>query len=242
MNILILGGASDIGQAIAYRYADKGASLHFVARKIERLETIKADLETRHEAVVSLHELDMLDTPAWEKFCTALEPVPDVVVSVIGFMGKQPENEQDTSRAAVVMRSNFEAPALALGLFANRMEQRGSGTIIGVSSVAGDRGRATNYVYGAAKAGFTAFLSGLRNRLAKKGVHVLTVKPGFVATAMTAGMDLPEKLTASPEAVAEDIWQAATAGKNILYTKKIWWLVMTIICAIPERIFKGLKL
>lgn len=242
MNVLILGGASDMGLAVAHRYARTGATLHLAARNVTRLDSAKADLETRREAQVYLHELDLLDTKTLETFCAGLEPLPDVVVCVVGLLGDQAENEQDTDKATTVMRSNFEAPALALGLLANRMEARGKGTIIGVSSVAGDRGRATNYVYGAAKAGFTAFLSGLRNRLAKKGVHVVTVKPGFVATSMTEGMDLPAKLTATPEAVAEDIWQAAGGARDVIYTKKIWWLVMTIICAIPEGIFKKLKL
>ncbi len=106
-------------------------------------------------------------------------------------MGQQAENERDVQKAAVVIRSNFEGPASILAVLADRFDSRGHGTLVGVSSVAGDRGRATNYVYGSAKAGFTAFLSGLRNRLAKRGVHVVTVLPGFVATQMTEGMDLP---------------------------------------------------
>jgi len=119
---------------------------------------------------------------------------------------------------------------------------RGSGTLIGISSVAGDRGRATNYVYGSAKAGFTAFLSGLRNRLAKRGVHVMTVKPGFVATKMTEGMDLPDKLTADPDKLARSVLRAAKRRRNIIYVKPVWWLVMLIIRNIPEAIFKKLSI
>src|ERR1700709_2942426 len=100
------------------------------------------------------------------------------------------------------MRTNYEGPALILGMFAERFLKRGAGSIIGISSVAGDRGRGSNYIYGSAKAGFSAFLSGLRNRLASKGVHVITVKPGFVDTKMTEGMNLPSLLTAQPEEVA----------------------------------------
>ena len=140
------------------------------------------------------------------------------------------------------MRSNFEGPASIMATLANRFEERGSGTLVGVSSVAGERGRATNYVYGGAKAGFTAFLSGLRNRLAKKGVHVLTVLPGFVATRMTAGMDLPAKLTAQPAEVADKIAAAVAAGRNVIYVRSVWWLIMMIIRNIPERIFKGMKI
>ena len=140
------------------------------------------------------------------------------------------------------MRANFEGPASVLAVLANRFEARGSGTLVGISSVAGDRGRATNYIYGAAKAGFTAYLSGLRNRLAKKGVHVVTVLPGFVATRMTDGLDLPPKLTAEPAEVGEAIALAVEKKRNVIYVKPIWWLVMAVIRNIPEAVFKGLKL
>ena len=113
---------------------------------------------------------------------------------------------------------------------------------MGISSVAGERGRATNYVYGSAKAGFTAFLSGLRNRLAKNGVHVVTVLPGFVATKMTEGMDLPTRLTAQPEEVAKAVFKAVKRTKNTIYIKPIWWIIMVIIRLIPERLFKGLNI
>jgi short-subunit dehydrogenase len=122
------------------------------------------------------------------------------------------------------------------------MEERGYGTIIAISSVAGDRGRAKNYIYGSAKAGFTAFLSGLRNRLAKKGVRIITVKPGFVNTSMTAGMILPKALTAEPQEVARAVFNAMARGKDVVYVRKIWRPIMIIICAIPERVFKKLDI
>ena len=143
----------------------------------------------------------------------ALTVLPDAVVSVIGLLGDQAKAETDLAHASLVLRSNFEGPALLLGLFAERFRARGEGVIVGVSSVAGDRGRASNYVYGAAKAGFTAFLSGLRNRLAGTGVRVVTVKPGFVRTKMTAGLKLPGPLTAEPEEVAEAIYRAAPSAR-----------------------------
>ena len=150
--------------------------------------------------------------------------------------------EADMAAARLVLRSNFEGPAGILGLIANRFEARGSGTIVGISSVAGDRGRATNYVYGSAKAGFTAWLSGLRNRLAGTGVHVLTVKPGFVATAMTEGMDLPERLTAQPQAVGRAVLRAVRARRNVIYVKPVWRLAMLVIRSIPEAVFKKLRI
>jgi hypothetical protein len=141
------------------------------------------------------------------------------------------------------MRTNFEGPALLLGLLAERFAARGSGTIVGVSSVAGDRGRASNYLYGAAKAGFTAFLSGLRNRLAPVGIRVVTIKPGFVRTQMTAGMKLPPLLTAEPDEVGRAIFKAAEkGGGDVVYVRPIWRIVMLVIGLIPERVFKRLRL
>jgi len=153
-------------------------------------------------------------------------------------MGEQTESQKNILAAAQLIRSNFEGPASILAALANRFEKRGSGTLVGISSVAGERGRATNYIYGSAKAGMTAFLSGLRNRLAKNGVHVVTVLPGFVATKMTDGMDLPIRLTAEPEEVAKAVFKAVKKSKNTIYVKPIWWLIMIIIKSIPERIFK----
>ncbi|MDE3123332.1 MAG: SDR family NAD(P)-dependent oxidoreductase, partial [Paracoccaceae bacterium] len=141
-----------------------------------------------------------------------------------------------------VMRTNFEGPAAILAAFANRFEARRSGTIVGISSVAGERGRATNYIYGSAKAGFTAFLSGLRNRLAGKGVHVVTVLPGFVATRMTAGMDLPAKLTAQPSEVGRAVLRAVKTRRNVIYVRPIWQVIMAVIRNIPEGVFKGMKI
>ena len=241
-SVLILGARSDIGLAIAARYAAEGHPIRLAARDVFRLEENRADIALRHGVEVTLHELDALDLESHAAFLDQLAELPAVVVSAIGLMGEQAASEADPRAAAVVMRSNFEGPASLLALLANRMEERGSGLLIGISSVAGERGRATNYVYGAAKAGFTAFLSGLRNRLAKRGVHVLTVLPGFVNTRMTAGMDLPAKLTAEPREVAEAVFRAGAAKRNVLYVKPIWWLVMSIIRAIPEAIFKRMKL
>jgi len=122
------------------------------------------------------------------------------------------------------------------------MESKRNGFIVGVSSVAGERGRKANYIYGSAKAGFSTYLSGLRNRLYESGVEVLTVKPGFVATKMTQDLDLPEKLTAEASEVAEDIFNAQQKGKNILYTKWIWKYIMLIIKHIPEFMFKKMSI
>ena len=140
------------------------------------------------------------------------------------------------------MWTNYIGPALLMGALAGRFEERGSGVLVGVSSVAGDRGRATNYVYGSAKAGFTAFLSGLRNRLARTGVHVITVKPGFVRTRMTEGMDLPARLTATPDEVAAAVVEAIRRRRDVVYVRRVWRLIMLIVRALPEPLFKRLRI
>jgi decaprenylphospho-beta-D-erythro-pentofuranosid-2-ulose 2-reductase len=241
-SVLIVGAHSDIGRALARAYAAAGRDLVLAARQPERLDRDAADLRLRHGVAVTLAEFDILDTARHETLLDELAVLPATVISVVGFMGEQPASEAEPGAAQLVLRSNFEAPALFLGAVAQRMAARGSGAIIGISSVAGERGRATNYVYGSAKAGFTAFLSGLRNRLAKQGVRVITVKPGFVATRMTEGMKLPARLTAQPEEVAAAVLKAEVRGRDILYVRPIWQLVMLVIRLIPEAVFKRLKL
>lgn len=240
--ILILGAASDIGRAIARLYAADGATLLLAARNASRLAPDCADYTTRGAASATAVEFDVLDLANHARFIEGLGTLPDIVISVVGLLGNQTADERDATAAKTILDTNFTAPALLLGEFANRMQARGNGTLVGISSVAGDRGRATNYIYGSAKAGFTAYLSGLRNRLAKTGVHVLTVKPGFVDTRMTEGMKLPPALTATPERVALAVREAVAHRTNILYVLPIWRLVMLVICHIPEAVFKKLRI
>lgn len=236
--VLILGAASGIARAVARSFAEAGHPIQLAARSVARLEDDAADLRTRYDAEVTLHEFDALALDSHTSFVAGLPKLPDVAICAVGAMGIQEDSETDPMAAAIVMRSNFEGPASILALLGNAMEARGSGTLVGISSVAGDRGRASNYVYGAAKAGFTAFLSGLRNRLAKKGVHVVTVLPGFVKTAMTKGMETPAPLTAEPEETGAAIFKAVTRKTNVIYTRPIWRIVMAVIRNIPEPVFK----
>jgi short-subunit dehydrogenase len=241
--MLLLGATSDIGRAVAAVYAAAGWRIILAGRNRAGCERNARDLETRYGITVPVLDLDIGASDRFASFLDGLPLLPDTVVSVVGLLGNQHRAESESAHAAEVLRTNFEGPALLLGLFANRMAERGSGTLVGVSSVAGERGRASNYVYGSAKAGFTAFLSGLRNRLAGRGVHVLTVNPGYVRTRMTDGMALPNALTASPAAVGAAIYRAAERDKrDVIYVLPIWRLVMLIIRAIPERIFKRLRL
>lgn len=240
--VLILGAASDMARAVARTFAQAGHPIQLAARNCARLEDDALDLRTRYGAEVTVHEFDALALDTHAAFVAALPTLPDIAICAVGAMGTQDGSAADPMAAAHVMRSNFEGPASILAHLANAMETRGSGTLVGISSVAGDRGRASNYVYGSAKAGFTAFLSGLRNRLAQKGVHVVTVLPGFVKTAMTEGMDTPAPLTAEPEEVGAAILKAVSKQTNVIYTRPIWRIVMAVIRNIPEPIFKKTSL
>ena len=241
-SVLILGARSDIGMAIAHRFAQEGYDIQLAARNAASLEADRSDIKIRCGVRVTLHEFDALNIQSHEEFVLALPELPIVAISAVGFMGDQKQAERDVESASLVMRSNFEGPASILGILANQFEQRGSGTLIGISSVAGERGRASNYIYGSAKAGFTAFLSGLRNRLASKGVHVVTVLPGFVNTKMTAGMKLPKPLTAEATEVSSAVLEAHIAKKDRIYVKQIWALINMVLKSIPESIFKKTKL
>ena len=240
--VLILGGRSDIGLATAHRFASSDFAIQLAARNADSLSDDKSDIELRYAVPVTLHDFDALDTATHGAFVDALPALPDVAVCAVGLLGNQADDERDPTAALTVLRTNFEGCASILEALAARFERRGSGTLVGISSVAGDRGRASNYIYGSAKAGFTAYLSGLRNRLHPAGVHVVTVLPGFVRTRMTEGLDLPSALTAAPEEVARAIIAAVNRRRDTVYVRRVWRPVMLIIRSMPEFIFKRLKI
>jgi len=240
--LLVLGGTSDIGRATARAFAARGWTILCAGRNREGLQREVDDITARYGVEATVHRFDVLDTITFTAFVDSLPRLPDVVISVVGLLGEQATAETDLDHATTIIRVNFEGPALILGLFAERFLARGSGTIVGVSSVAGDRGRASNYVYGSAKSGLTEFLSGLRNRTAKRGVHVVTVKPGFVRTRMTEGMKLAGPLTVEPSVVGEAIMSAVVRQSDVIYVAHVWWLVMAIIRCVPERVFKKLPI
>ncbi len=240
--VLIIGAKSDIAKATAREYAKHGYDLYLAARNSDKLESFANDITVRTERTVKLVELDILDYKSHQTFYDQLEEKPLGVISAIGYLGEQEKAQSNFNEAQQIMDTNYTGVVSLFNIIANDFEHRRSGFMVGISSVAGDRGRKSNYIYGSAKAALTAYLSGLRNRLYDAQVHVMTVKPGFVATKMTEDMDLPEKLTAQPEEVAEDIYKAQQKGKNVLYTKWIWKYVMLIIRNIPEFQFKKMSI
>lgn len=240
--MLIIGARSDIGRAIAVEFAKANLPIILAARDASALEADVADLSIRSGAKARAVAMDVLAAdPA--AFFDGLGELPRTVVSVVGLMGEHEQNIRDASASRRVFDTNYAAPALLLAEAANRIEAAGGGgCLVGVSSVAGDRGRKTNYVYGSAKAGFTAFLSGLRHRFAGTALRVVTVKPGFVDTAMTAGMTLPKPLVAQPQEVARAVVKACRGGAEVIYVRPIWWVIMSIITHLPEPIFKKTRM
>jgi short-subunit dehydrogenase len=240
--ILIIGATSDMAITTAREYAKNGYDIYLAGRNISALKDIVADIQVRVEQTVKAVELDILNFEQHQAFYIALEEKPLGVISFIGYLGDQKQAEENFEDALQIINTNYTGLVSLFEIIAADFERRKSGFIVGVSSVAGDRGRKSNYLYGSAKAGFTVYLSGLRNRLFSSNVHVLTVKPGFVYTKMTESMELPEKLTAQPEDVAKDIYSAQQKGKNTIYSAWFWRYIMLIIKLIPEFQFKKMSL
>jgi short-subunit dehydrogenase len=240
--VLIIGAKSDIARAVALKYAQNGYDLYLAARKSSELDELANDIIIRTQRKVKCVELDILDYTSHASFYDALEEKPLGIISAVGYLGDQKKAQSDLNEARKILDTNYTGVVSLVNIIADDFEKRRSGFIVGISSVAGDRGRKSNYIYGSAKSALTTYLSGLRNRLHNANVQVLTVKPGFVATKMTEGMDLPERLTAQPEEVAEDIYRAQQNGKNVLYTKWIWRWIMLVIKVIPEWKFKKMSI
>lgn len=244
-NILIFGATSAIAEAVARLYAAQGARLFLVARNAEKLNVVASDLSARGAKGLKTFVMDandmarlpeMLDA-AW----SALSRI-DAALIAHGTLPDQTLCETDTDYAVREFRTNAESVIACLTGLANRFEGQSRGVIAVIGSVAGDRGRASNYLYGAAKAAVDTFASGLRGRLCKHGVHVLTIKPGFVDTPMTQGLPLPRALVVPAEKVAADIVRSIEKKRDVLYTPWFWRFIMLIILHIPNVVFKRLKL
>jgi decaprenylphospho-beta-D-erythro-pentofuranosid-2-ulose 2-reductase len=239
---LLLGAASDMSIAIAEKFASKGYHIQLAARNINRLLPLQSDLAIKYGVRVSTHEFDAIAFDTHKSFFNSLEPKPDVTICVFGYLGENEKAISDWQQASQIINTNYTGAVSILNVAAEYYTSKGEGAIAGISSVAGERGRQSNYLYGSAKAGFTAYLSGLRNNLYHKGVHVTTVQPGFVYTKMTEDLKLPPLLTAKPEDIGEAVYNAVIKKKNVVYVKWFWKPIMTVIKNIPEFMFKKLKL
>ncbi len=239
---LILGASSAMARAFARNVASEGADVFLAGRDMDDLGRMATDCCLRGAKTAEAVRFDCRKPAGFGAIYDRLA-LQDGVLNVAVFVGSMPEQsdiDADPSLIDATVIDSFTGPARFLQGFAPLMEARGSGTIVGVGSVAGDRGRIGNYVYGAAKAGFATYLAGLRNRLTRAGGHVVTVKPGFVDTAMTWG--LPGMfLVAGPDDVARDILKAVKKQRNTIYTPFFWRYIMLIITHIPEMIFKKMS-
>ncbi|MFP6556769.1 SDR family oxidoreductase [Paraburkholderia sp. B3] len=244
-NILIIGGSSAIAAACARRWAAGGARLFLAGRHGLRLDAVAQDLRVRGARDVETHVLDLNDPAqhaAMLDACRATLGSIDIVLIAHGTLADQSLCERDVDAALLEFSTNALSTIALLTRLANVFETQRAGTIAVISSVAGERGRASNYVYGAAKAAVTTFCEGLRARLFKSNVRVLTIKPGFVDTPMTAGLALPGPLLATPERVGADIVRAVSLGKDTLYTPWFWSAIMLVIRSLPRSVFKRVSL
>jgi len=243
--ILIVGATSAIAQATARLYASGGAAFFLVARNAQRLQAVTDDLKTRGAESVHSQALDVLDYARHESLLDEAAQCLGGVDLMLVAHGTLPDQSVCEASSETAKRE-FEVNALSvLSLLthaANFFEPRGQGSIAVISSVAGDRGRPSNYLYGAAKGTVTLFLQGLRSRLHRSGVHVMTIKPGFVDTPMTRKFDKGGPLWVQPEKVAIDIKRALEKKRDLVYTPWFWRWIMLLIRAIPEPVFKTMKL
>lgn len=243
--ILITGANSAIAASCARLWAADKAEFFLAARNAQKLKEVADDLKVRGASSVHTYEIDLSDNAKQSRMlddCFTKLGNVDIALVCYGTLPDQEKCEQDASYAAREFANNGASVIHLLTLLGNKMEKQGAGSIAVVSSVAGDRGRRSNYLYGSAKAAVSAFCAGLRLRLMKSGVSVTTVKPGFVATPMTAHLDLPKALTVGPDQVARDIVNAVNSRRGTVYTPWYWLFIMLIIRHLPEPIFKRLPI
>src|SRR5262245_13866108 len=239
---LILGASSAVGRSLARAVAERGSNVTLAGRSIGDRDRTAADIciATGREAEVMIFDAMAIETHAGFAAAVASRARELNVALVFALMPEQSDIDADPAKASTCIAATFMGAVSVLHHLAPYLESHGKGVVIGFGSVAGDRGRLKNYVYGSAKAGLHTYLSGLRNRLARRGVHVMTVKPGFIDTPMTWGRS-GVFLAARPDAVALTCLRAAARRRNVVYVPAFWWWIMLIVRAIPEAVFKKLS-
>lgn len=242
--VLALGATSAIAQAALRLLAEQRASFFVVGRNAQKLAAVRDDLLTRGASAVTARVADLDDTAAHPAMLAQAVSVLgglDVALLAHGILGDQPAAQMDYATAEAILRTNFLSAVSLVTWLANYFEVERRGVIAVISSVAGDRGRKSNYVYGASKGGLNIFLDGVRNRVDRSGVQVLTIKPGFVATPMTAHLRRTA-LFAEPSRVGRDIVRAIAKRKDVVYTPRFWGPIMVLVRSVPRRIFKRMNM
>lgn len=244
--VLILGASSSIARAAANAFAEKGHPLFLAGRDLADLERIATDIRIRYPVDVKCGYFSAEDYESHSSFVQTVVREMGGLHGVLTAFGSYKDKKKamtDFTYALPILEVNYIGACSILTHCSNYLALQGSGFIIGISSVAGDRGRQSNYVYGSAKAGLNVFLQGLRNRLFHSGVRVITIKPGYVDTAMIFGMELPGMFSvAEPQEIGRKIVKALDHSSDEVYLPWFWRYIMLIICTIPESLFKRLKL
>lgn len=241
---MVLGALSEIAEAACRLYAKEGAQLVIVGRDEARLKTLADDLMVRGASKAVPEVADLADSqplPAFANWVAKLGGI-DIVLLAYGALGEQRALEQDLEAAGKLIDTNFRSAALWILAAANQLESQKSGTLVVIGSVAGDRGRQSNYIYGATKAGLAVLVEGVAHRLARSGARAVLIKPGFVDTSMTAHIPNKGALWSSPQKIAALILKAADGRKPIVYAPGYWRLIMSVIKSIPSGVFHRTKL
>jgi len=241
--MIVLGSNSDISLAFIEKVLKEGQRFPMVylfTSNVDKTIKLANHIEAKFEQKCEIIEFDLTKNNNYQ----AIEYIDsDLLFCASGFLGKNTdEGLYDLVNTYKIVEINYSKLIYLINFFAQKMEKRSKGTIIALSSVAGERGRQSNFIYGSAKAGFTTYLAGLRNYLFHKKVHVMTVIPGFMDTQMTADIETPKPLTAQPEQAANIIYKAYKKKRNVVYVTFVWWGIMMIIRNIPEFIFKKMKM
>ena len=241
--MIVLGANSEISQAFVERCLLKGEKypvIFLFSSEVATAERFAGHIQVKYGQNSVVIACDITEEYDWDRF---KEIDTDLLFCAVGYLGKSTnEALYDMNHTEKIVNINYSRLIPIINYFAQKMEQKGHGTIIGLSSVAGERGRQSNFIYGSAKAAFTAYLSGLRNYLYGRKVHVMTVKPGFMDTKMTAHLKLNPWLTATPEQAAKSIYKAYKRKKNVVYVLPVWKWLMSVIRNIPENIFKRMNM
>jgi short-subunit dehydrogenase len=236
--VLIIGATSDISIELAKIYAKNNHDLILTARDPNKLNSLIKYLKINYDINVEAIQFDIINFDTHKSFYDNIANKPSIVILVSGYMTDQILCQKNFKNSLNTISVNYLGPVSILNIIAIEMKKKKHGSIVGVSSVAGERGRRKNYIYGSSKAGLSTYLSGLRNELNSFGIKILTVKPGYVKTKMTKDLKLPNILVSKPDDIAKKIFVAEQNGKDVIYSKFIWKVIIFIINLIPEFIFK----
>ena len=232
-SILVIGGNSDIGYAAAKVFAKNMFDIHLVSRNTEQLNVKREEIVRLYKVKCKISSLDLLEEDQINMFFEKNLESPEVILIASGFL------QQDEKSFEKIIKINYLSPLKFIEKSLEKYQSQNIlKTIIGISSVAGDRGKKKNSIYSAAKSGFSCYLDGLRQKMYKKNIHVITVKPGWVNTKMTQGLNIPKFMTVNADFVGNEIFNSYKSKKNTLYVPRYWWIIMLIYKMMPEFIFK----